>query len=141
MVSAANYNLNLYVDSRDPSAAVNRVYARARAGRVDLVRTMDMGAHPRPATSTSTAVRDGNKKQYLKHLTGTFWTAHFVVLACGAIAGMTTINLLVFLLEGTSIIHPLLSIFILVAVCSLIVVAFISIRTSVRYFRWVDRES
>ena len=139
MVSAANYNLNLYVDSRDPSAAVNRVYARALAGRVDLVRTMDMGAHSRP--STSTAVRDGNKKQYLKHLTGTFWTAHFVVLACGAIAGMTTINLLVFLLEGTSIIHPLLSIFILVAVCSLTVVAFISMRTTVRYFRWVDRES
>ena len=28
MVSAANYNLKLYVESRDP-AAVNRVYARA----------------------------------------------------------------------------------------------------------------
>ena len=141
MVSAPDYRLGLYADPGNPTAAANRIYSQALATRVDLVRTMDMGGKSRAVGSTSSPALSENRQEYANHLAGKFWTAHFVLMICGAVAGVFGVDLLMFYLEGTAIIHPLLSIFMLVAVCSLAVVASISIRTTMRYYRRIARAS
>ena len=126
-----------------PRESVRELYARAKISghtpaqafeHADVVHIKDLGIQIQERPVTELRVGDATKR-YLWHLATKALIAIGVIISALFVAWVAALNLALFVENGTSLFHPLISVFVLAASVSLIVVAVVAIFTAQRYFR------
>ena len=138
------HNHKLQIVAGNPAATVRQACEfYGITTRVNNIQVMDMGTLRGCTRAMGTVQTSGAKeirRKYLRYLTKKFWTAEIIARVCTLALWLAALDLYLFARNGESLIHPLLSVFIMAAVLSLIVVAYISISTTMRYLREVMEE-
>ena len=132
-----------FAPSDSPQVMLRRMteYARMESAAVN-VRITASGSVVRRADSQSEAVFSETKEQYLGHLWRVFRTGQFVMLACSLVAWFFVYDLSSYFQGKGSLLYPLLSMIIVAAMLSLVVLAHFSMsRTAKQYRRTVREES